>query len=291
MKQKSGVTFGNGWMFSALIFLLKHIPIRVFYAFMSIFVIPVTLVVSPGARLTYRYFRRHRHQGRWQSWLSVYRNHCVFGQTVIDKFAMYAGHQFRIAYHGLEKYEELVAADGPLIILNAHIGCSEIVGYSYRVSKPCNVLAYGGEKAQLMALRSASFGEMNMRMIPVGTADSHSDEIIEALDRGEIVTAFADRFANRRKVLTSHIHGDAVNLSRGPISLAVTRGIPVIMASAMKEKDGSYSAFITVLGYDRTQPSKVQRQQLADAYTAEINRLLDKYPMQWFNYFNIWVES
>ena len=34
-----------------------------------------------------------------------------------------------------------------------------------------------------------------------------------------------------------------------------------------------------------------QRQQIADAYTAEIDRLLDLYPLQWFNYSDPWVNS
>jgi len=151
------------------------------------------------------------------------------------------------------------------------------------------VLVYGGEKASLMSYRKASFGDMNIRMIPVGVEGSHSEDIVEALDRGEILSAFADRFMNINKVVVSTIHGFQVNLAKGPFSLATTRGIDVIMASAMKEKDGSYTAYFTPLPYDRSLPKAQQRQQIADAYTAEIERLLDKYPYQWFNYSNLFI--
>lgn len=290
LKGTKGITFGSAWMFKALILMLKTINIKVFYAFMAICVIPVTLVFSSGARLTFRYFHQRRGYGWWKSLSATYKNHCLFGQTVIDKFAMYAGHKFQIAYQGLESYQKLLELPDAFIQLSAHIGCSEILGYSLHVDKPCNVLVYGGEKASLMGYRKASFGDMNIRMIPVGMENTNSDAIVEALDRGEILSAFADRMMNINKVVVSTLHGSKVNLAKGPFSLATTRGIEVIMASTMKEKDGSYTAYFTPLPYDKSLSKSEQRQQLADAYTAEIERLLDMYPYQWFNYSDLWVD-
>ena len=290
LKGTKGITFGSAWMFKALILMLKTINIKVFYAFMAICVIPVTLVFSSGARLTFRYFHQRRGYGWWKSLSATYKNHCLFGQTVIDKFAMYAGHKFQIAYQGLESYQKLLELPDAFIQLSAHIGCSEILGYSLHVDKPCNVLVYGGEKASLMGYRKASFGDMNIRMIPVGMENTNSDAIVEALDRGEILSAFADRMMNINKVVVSTLHGSKVNLAKGPFSLATTRGIEVIMASTMKEKDGSYTAYFTPLPYDKTLSKSEQRQQLADAYTAEIERLLDMYPYQWFNYSDLWID-
>lgn len=286
---REGSTYGNQWMYRTLIQMLKNIDIRVFYCFMSVCVIPFTLIFSPGAKLTFRYYHQKRQYGIWKSWWSTYRNHCIFGQTVIDKFAMYAGRKFKMNYNNLDLYKEMTSKPEPIIQLSAHIGCSEVLGYSLPLTKTCNVLVYGGEKQSLMHYRKASFGHMNVKMIPVGIGSTHSDEIIEALDKGEIVNAFADRFMTENKVVVSTIHGHEVKLAKGPFSLATTRGIDVIMVNAMKEKDGSYTVFMTPLDYDRTLPKSEQRQQLADAYTAEINRLLDLYPLQWFNYSNIWI--
>ncbi|MBP5778167.1 MAG: lipid A biosynthesis acyltransferase [Prevotella sp.] len=289
-KRKEGTTYGNAKMFSMLISLLKHVNIKIIYGFMSVCVIPVTLVLSPGARIAYRYFHEKRGYSRWKSLKATYRNHCIFGQTVIDKFAMYAGRKLRITYHGDDLLMEMTSKPEPMLMLNAHIGCSEIVGYSIHLTKPCNILVYGGEKQSLMSYRQASFRDMNMKMIPVGIETSHSEEIVEALDNGEAVSAFVDRVMNKNKVVTSSIHGHQVNLAKGPLSLATTRGLNALMVSAMKEKDGSYTAYMTPLYYDKTLPKGEQRQQLADAYTAEIERLLEAYPLQWFNYSDIWVD-
>lgn len=273
-------------MYRALIWLLKYINIHVLYVFMSVCVIPVTMLISAGARVTYQYFRKIRGCGRWRAIWYTYKNHCVFGQTVIDKFAMYAGHKFKIRFVDFEDYRRLAEGDEPIIQLNAHIGCNEILGYSCHVEKPCNILVFGGEKESLMGFRRSAFQQMNAKMIPVGIGTTHSEDIADALDRGEIVCAFADRFFNAKKTITSTLHGHKISLARGPFSLAVTRGLNVVMLSGMKESDGSYTAYFTPLSYDKTLSKSEQRQQIADAYTAEIERLLGKYPMQWFNYAN-----
>lgn len=291
MENKNRKTFGNAWMHRTLIKLLGKVDIRYVYCFMTVFVIPLAMVVSPGARIAYQYFRKRRGQGRWQAFLSTYRNHCLFGQTVIDKFAMYAGRKFEVHSVGHEHFYAHVREDQPVMFLNAHIGCSEVVGYNLSQTKPCNVLVYGGEKQELMDYRKNQFAHMGIKMIPVGIDGVDIMEIVDCLDRGEALSVFADRFMNPKKVIHSTIHGFKVKLSRGPFSLAVNRGIDVYMVSAMKKQDGSYDGRITYLDYDKTLPHREQRQQLADLYTAEMEKVLKDYPLQWFNYFNIWEEE
>jgi len=285
---KHGIAYGNSRMYAILIWLLRRIDIRALYAFARFCVIPISLLASPGARLTYKYYRTRKHLSRFAALKATYQNHCLFAETVIDKFAVYAGKSFRMNMNGVEAYEKLLSQPAAVLQLSAHIGCSEILGYMYRTPKPCNVLAYGGEKKSLMNYRHKAFEAQGVNIIPVGIDQSPSSDIIEALDRGEVIIAFADRPMSPKKTITSTLHGDTVSLAKGPFAFAVMQGMDVVVANAMKERDGSYTAFFTPLEYDRTLPHSQQRQQLADAYTREIERLLEKYPLQWFNYFELW---
>lgn len=214
----------------------------------------------------------------------TYRNHVAFGETFIDKFAMYAGRQFKINYQGLDSYAHLAKKPGPFMQLCAHIGCAEVIGYSYVCDKPSNVLVYGGENKSLMKFRAEAFRNRNIRMIQLGNAEVHSDDIVNALERGEVVNAFADRLLATTRALKVNYHGREVRIARGPLSIAVTRGLDVVMLNAMKESDGSYTAYFTPLHYDKSAGKRDQLQQLALAYIAEKERLLAKYPFQWFNY-------
>lgn len=290
MKKNEGTTYGYSWMYKVLVAMLRSVSIKAVYAFMALFAVPFSMLLSRGSRPTFRYYRHHRHYGRWQSVVALYRNFYLFGQTVVDKFAMYAGHRFDVTYHGFEHAHDRPEDAPSILLLSAHIGCSEILGYSFHFKKTCNVLVYGGEKQSVMEYREISFGSMNIRMIPVGTRTSHSDAILRAIDNGETIISFADRFANAGKVIASTLHGSPVYLARGPFAMAVTRSMDTYMVCAMKEPDGSYSAYLTALPYDKTLPPKQQRQQLADAYTAAIERQLEQYPLQWFNFSDIWKE-
>ena len=283
-KRHDGASYGNGWMHRTLIGVLRHVDIRAVYVFMYVYVVPVTLLVSRGARLTYSYYRSRRRYGALKSVWATYRNHCLFGQTVVDKFAMYAGRRFTLETEGEEEYRRMLERPEPLVNFNAHIGSSEITGYSFPVPKPCNILVYGGEKESLMEYRETSFGNMNLKMIPVGAGDSHSDDIARALDNGEILAVFPDRYMNKKKVIISTLHGHAVYIARGPVSMAVTRGLDVVMVVSVKKDARTYVARFIPLAYDKTQPKAVQRQQLADAYTGEIEKVLDRYPLQWFRH-------
>lgn len=283
-ERQNGKSYGNDRLYRWLIAALRYTDVRLLYAFMALCVIPVSLLVSPGARVAFRYYHHRRKLGWWKAWWATYRNHVLFGETVIDKFAMYAGRRARINFEGLDTYTRLASRPEAFVQLSAHIGCSEIVGYSYDNPKPSNVLAYGGENASLMAYRAKAFAKGNIRMIPVGGDVPHSDEIVSALDRGEIVCAFADRLTDAGRAIKTTLQGRPAKIARGPLSLAVTRGLDVVMTNAMKEKDGSYTAYFTLLDYDRQASRREQLQQLADAYAAEIERLLGLYPLQWFNY-------
>lgn len=286
-EHKEGQTYGKAWMYRWLIAILKRIDIRLLYFLMKICIIPFTLILSPGARIAFQYFRKQKHHGWWKSWCETYRNHVLFGETVIDKFAMYAGQEFKINYHGLDLYTYLTNKPMSFVQLSAHIGCSEIIGYTYNSVKPANVLVYGGENESLMKYRAKAFQKRGVKMILMGTQESHSADIVKALEKGEAIYAFADRVISIGRTIQLNYNGHLILVARGPLSIAATRGLDVVMASAMKEPDGSYTAFLTPLYYDKSANRHIQLKQLAEAYITEKRRLLDLYPLQWFNYTKI----
>lgn len=283
-----GRTYGNAGLYAVLIWLLKVIDIRVFYAVAAVFIVPVTLFASPGAHVAYDYYHTKRCYGCLKAWLATYRNHCLFAQTVVDKFAVYAGRTFKFTYEGLDHYKKINDSPNAVLQLGAHIGCAEILGYTLQRKKPYNVLVDGKENASMMGYRSNAFSKTGIRMIPVGEGFSSSEEVAAALDRKEIIGVFADRPMDGSKTMTGSLHGHILRLARGPFSLAVAEGVDVVMVSALKTGFRRYKAFFTPLFYDRSLPMKAQRQQLADAYTAEMERILDRYPLQWFNYIDLW---
>jgi len=103
-REWAGTTYGNSLMHKWLVKLLRVIDIRIVYAFTAVFVIPPCMFL-PGFRFIYRYFRERRGMGRMKAFCSAYRNHCLFGQVVIDRFAIYGGKRFRVDIDGGEYYD------------------------------------------------------------------------------------------------------------------------------------------------------------------------------------------
>lgn len=289
MGQWQGTTYGNGWMHKWLIRLLRHTDTRVLYAFAAVFIVPVCLIVNPAQRITYRYFRE-----RWgMSWLraiiKTYVNFYMFAQVVIDKFAMYAGRKFKTEIEGYDYFLTLAGKEGGFIQLSAHIGNYEIAGYTLTAEKKrFNALVFAGEKESVMRNRNRMFGDRNIRMIAIRPDMSHIFLINNALSDGETVSMPADRVIGSQKTMAVTLLGKEAHLPAGPFTVATMRGLPVIAVNVMKTAHDTYKMYVTPLRYDLSAPRRQQARQLADAYAAEIGRMMTMYPEQWYNYFDFW---
>ena len=134
-KKWTGTTYGNEWMHEWLIRMLRNIDNRILYAFVAIIVIPVCLLVNPSCGIAYRYFRKRHGCGKLRSAWNTYMNHYLFGQVVIDKFAMYAGKTFETEIIGYEYFQKLASKDDGFIQLSSHVGNYEIAGYTLKADK------------------------------------------------------------------------------------------------------------------------------------------------------------
>ena len=288
-KEWEGTTYGNAWMHKWLIRLLRFTDVRILYAFTSVFVIPVCLLMNPSAGIIYRFFGERMGFGRLKSALKTYQNHCLFGQVVIDRFAMYAGKKFRIEIEGLEYYQKLTSGKESFIQLSSHMGNYEIAGYTLMHDKKAlNALVFFGEKASVMSNRARLFSGTNIKMIPIRPDMGHLFEIDQALQRGEIVSMPADRIFGSQKKLQISFLGQVADFPYGPFSIATMRGLPVLAVHVIKLKCRTYKIYATPLPYDKEAPRQEQIKELAGKYVTELERMLSHYPTQWYNYFEFW---
>ena len=56
----------------------------------------------------------------------------------------------------------------------------------------------------------------------------------------------------------------------------------------MKTASDGYKSIVTPLAYDKTLPKNEQIMQLSSAYVRELERIVRKYPEQWYNYYEFW---
>jgi len=288
-KKWAGTTYGNEWMHKWLIRMLRYIDNRILYVFVAIFVIPVCLLVNPSCGIIYRYFRKRHAYGKLKSAWKTYVNHCLFGQVVIDKFAMYAGKTFKVEIVGYEHFQKLAYKDEGFVQLSSHVGNYEIAGYTLKAEKKkFNALVFFGEKASVMRNRTKLFAGTNINMIAVRPDMGHLFEIDEALTNGETVSMPADRIFGSQKKITANFLGADADFPYGPFSVATMRGLDVITVHVMKLCWNRYKIIVTPLVYDKTVSRKDQIVELNRAYVNELERIVSLYPTQWYNYFEFW---
>lgn len=289
----AGTTYGNEWMHKWLIRMLRYIDVRILYLFVALFIIPVCLVLNPSRGIAYRYFRQRIGYGRMKSAWKTYVNHCLFGQVVVDKFAMYAGKKFVVE---IENYNEFIdraaRKEEGFVQLSAHIGNYEIAGYTLAVEgKRFNALVFAGEKASVMRNRSKMFTGTNISMIAIQPDMSHLFEIDKALTDGGIVSMPADRINGSKKCIELDFLGAKAKFPLGPFSVATMRGLDVLAVNVMKDSLTSYKIYVTPLLYDKGATRQEQIKQLSSAYVAELEKRVRQYPTQWYNYFEFWQEG
>ena len=289
----AGTTYGNEWMHKWLIRMLRYIDVRILYLFVALFIIPVCLVLNPSRGIAYRYFRQRIGYGRMKSAWKTYVNHCLFGQVVVDKFAMYAGKKFVVE---IENYNEFIdraaRKEEGFVQLSAHIGNYEIACYTLAVEgKRFNALVFAGEKASVMRNRSKMFTGTNISMIAIQPDMSHLFEIDKALTDGGIVSMPADRINGSKKCIELDFLGAKAKFPLGPFSVATMRGLDVLAVNVMKDSLTSYKIYVTPLLYDKGATRQEQIKQLSEAYVAELEKRVRQYPEQWYNYFKFWQEG
>ena len=290
-KNWAGTTYGNKWMHKWLIRGLRYIDVRILYGFTAIFVIPVCLILNPSYGIIYRYFRERFKYSPLKAFWNTYVNHCLFGQIVIDKFAMYAGKKFPVDIVGYEHFLDLSKQEKGFIQLSSHIGNYEIAGYTLTAKeKVFNALVFGQEKESVMQNRNQMFSETNIRMIPVMEDMSHLFAIDNALNNGEIVSMPADRVFGSPKALTIDFLGAPAKFPMGPFSVATMRGLDVLAVNVMKTSLTRYKIFVTPLPYNKQATRKEQIREISEAYVRELEKTVKVFPTQWYNFFDFWVK-
>ena len=125
-------------------------------------------------------------------------------------------------------------------------------------------------------------------MIPIKEDMSHLFEIDRALVGGDIVSFPSDRYMGDARTVECEFFSRKAKFPMGPFSVATMRGLNVLAINVMKEGAKKYHIYITELPYDKSASRKQQLTSLLSAYVAELERILRKYPSQWYNFYDFW---
>lgn len=277
-----GTTGGTPWMQRMLIRWFRHTSLYLPYFCMGWMIPFYMLFGRKGYLSSYRFYRRRLALNPLKAFVYVYLNHFRFGQIIIDRFAAYAGHRFHFDVDGQEVFDSLESAAGGFVQISSHIGNYELAGYSLVPShKTFHALVFGGETAEVMASRASIFATHKVEMIPVAADMSHIFRLNAALADGDIVSMPGDRiFGSPRSVSCDFIGGKA-KFPLGPFALAASRGAAVLAVFVMKTSVKAYRIHVVRIEGDNASA-------LCRSFAGEVEKIVKKYPTQWFNFYDFW---
>lgn len=269
-----------------LIKLFKVLPLWILYGVMAL-VIPFYMIFASGFKASFNFFRNRMRLGPIESFLHVYKNEFELGKVVLDRFASYSGKAFKVDVVNKSVFDRLCEEGKGLIMLTAHVGNFEMVGYNIKSPKKVHALVFSGETETIRSGRERVFGKTNVEMIPVVKDDlSHIFMIKDALTKGEVISITADRSIGSDKVVPALFFGEKANFPLGPFKLASSFGVPVIVAYSIKVGIRNYKVFLEEIDVTANGTDRIQG--LVDAYSGSLERIARQYPDQWYNFYDFW---
>ena len=287
-----GVTGGSTFGQKAMKIIFSIVHVRVGYLILA-FVVPFYMLFArKGYLAIYRYFRRQHHYSVVKSFFKTYRNHYLFGQMILDRFAVYAGQKkFEVDNPENDLFLEMVYAQHGCVIAGSHVGNPELCGYLLsQQTKRINSMIYGGEAEEVQRNRTKTLEENNVRLIPVSEDMSHIFVINEALTNGEMVSMPCDRaFGSAKTVECDFLNGKA-DFPVGAFVLASQFNVPVIALFVLKVTASRYRIHVIRIP-DATSQEGNKRDQInrmVCAFAAILEGIVRRYPEQWFNFYPFW---
>ncbi|MBA4144503.1 MAG: lipid A biosynthesis acyltransferase [Azospira oryzae] len=240
----------------------------------------------------YRYFRERHGFNVFQSLRKLYRNYYVFAQTLLDKIIIMAGikNDFTFHFDGVENLHQIVSEGKGGILISAHVGNWEAAGHLLEhLHTRINIVMFDGEHQQIKNYLKEVTGGRNFNVIVVRDDISHVYAIGEALQKNEIVCLHADRFLPGNKIKTINFLGKEASFPIGPFAMVSTFKVPVSFVFAFKESATHYHLYGSKpITFPAGENRSKMMDSLMETFVGNLERMMRKYPEQWFNYYNFW---
>jgi predicted LPLAT superfamily acyltransferase len=291
-----GKTQGGRFGQKSLFWLFRWVDVRFGYLLL-LFVIPFYMIFShKGFRSIFWYARHILRLNPVRSLFFVYRNHLIFGQSLLDKFSIFAGNKdsFTVNIIGNETFLKHLDQPKGAIIASAHVGNFEIAGYLLnQKSKKLRPVVFKNEAAVYKQLREQNLVVNNIEMIEIDEDREYIFHIYSALKDGNLISMPCDRYSKGMKSTPALFMEKNTVFPTGAFHLAVQLDVPVFTIFVMKENSRKYTIYVKKLEQIMTDdiPKEEKVMKLLHEYIVELESIVKKYPSQWYNYFEFWKET
>ena len=288
MSQWDGKSKGTVLGYKIFVFLIQKAGVKSAYVLLYFVASYYFLFLKKSNRAISYYFKERLQYSNFKSKKMVFKSYYTFGQTIIDKISISAGmrNKFTYEFDGIEILKNLLAEKKGGVLISAHIGNFEIAEHflgDIDIDFQINLVTTDLEHSAIKNYLESVTQKPTVKFIIIKDDLSHIFEINAALANNELVCFTGDRYFEGTKSLSENILGKAANFPAGPFLIASRLKVPVVFVYVMKEPNLHYHL------YAREAVVKHRDEKgLLKSYIESVESMLQKYPLQWFNYFDFW---
>ncbi|MGE0314573.1 MAG: acyl-CoA synthetase [Lautropia sp.] len=257
------------------------------------------LLTSTPARRASRDFLA-RATGRPSSLWQVYRHYLSFATVVMDRVYLLTSRFdcFAFSVEGEDIALGVLGRKRGLFLLGAHIGSFEVLrAVGRHVAVPPIAMVMYEENARAINAALAEIDPALAReheIIGLGRPDSML-RVRDALDRGAIIGILADRLldaqAGASDLRRLPFMGRLAPFPVGPFRMAALLRRPVMLMLGIHLGGNRYHLVFEPI-HDFSDDLPAQRPAAIDAamqaYVARLEHYATRYPLNWFNFFDVW---
>lgn len=293
MNKWKGRSKGTILGYQIFVWCIRNIGIRSSYFVLYFVAFYYFLFEKNSNRYYTYYFRKRLHYSYWKTKISLFKSYFTFGQTLIDKTAISAGLRQKYTYEfdGIDTLRQLLVEKKGGVLISAHIGNFEVAEYFFAdIDFDCQInLVTTDQEVTVIKeyLESVSVNKSSIKFIYIKEDMSHIFEINEVLSKNELICFTGDRYFEGSKYLEADLLGKTAKFPAGPFLIASRLGVPVVYVYVMKEKNLHYHLYAR----KAQNIKKRDAQGLLNSYIQNLELMIQKYPLQWFNYFDFWDDT
>lgn len=288
MSQWDGKSKGTVLGYRIFVFLIQKAGVKAAYGLLYFVASYYFLFLRKSNKAIFYYFKERLQYSYFKSKKMVFKSYYTFGQTIIDKISISAGlrNKFTYEFDGIETLKKLLAEKKGGVLISAHVGNFEIAEHFFGeidLDFQINLVTTDLEHSAIKNYLESVSKKPTVKFIIIREDLSHIFEINAALAKNELICFTGDRYFEGTKSLSENLLGQEANFPAGPFLIASRLKVPVVFVYVMKEPNLHYHLYAR-----EAEVKHRDEKALLKEYVKSLESILDRYPLQWFNYFDFW---
>lgn len=228
------------------------------------------------------------------AWYHTFKHYYVFATSILDRAYLYTDHytKLKVTLHQSELVANILQQQRGCLLLGSHLGCFDVLRAVVMQSGdlPLKVMMNTHISQNVYRFIHQLNPAIEDTIIQVGDLNSYL-QVSEALAQGYMVGLLGDRtYPGERTVLCDFL-GKKAAFSLHPYLLASMTNVPIVLCFGLYLGGNRYACYFELLAEEvrcERPDREAKAAQYAARYAQRLEEYAQKFPYNWFNFYDFW---